>query len=46
LDEDGVAVVPGAFFGMPSHFRISSGGSPKAFREGMDALSRRLAIAP
>lgn len=42
FENDGVAVVPGAFFGMPSHFRISSGGAPTAFREGMDTLSRRL----
>lgn len=42
FERDGVAVVPGDFFGMPSHFRVSSGGSPEAFREGMEALSRRL----
>jgi hypothetical protein len=27
---------------MPSHFRISSGGPTAAFREGIEALSRRL----
>jgi aspartate/methionine/tyrosine aminotransferase len=46
FEHDGVAVVPGEFFGMPSHFRVSSGGPPKAFREGLDALSRRLRIRP
>ena len=46
FEKDGVALVPGRFFGMPSHFRISSGGSPAAYREGIAALSRRLSAGP
>ena len=35
FERDGVAVVPGAFFGLPDHFRISLGGRPEAVRDGL-----------
>lgn len=40
--EDGVAVVPGAFFDSPGHFRISFGGATDSVREGLAAIERRL----
>ncbi|MGH9315919.1 MAG: aminotransferase class I/II-fold pyridoxal phosphate-dependent enzyme [Thermoanaerobaculia bacterium] len=42
FEEHRVAVVSGAFFGLPSHFRISLGGSPGALREGLEAAVRCL----
>ena len=42
FEEHRVAVVPGAFFGLPSHFRISLGGSPGTLREGLEAAARCL----
>ena len=39
---EGVAVVPGTFFGMPEHFRVSLGGAPAKFAEGVDAIERTL----
>jgi aspartate/methionine/tyrosine aminotransferase len=42
FDEDDVAVVPGAFFGLPDHFRVSLGGPPEAVRDGLECLGRRL----
>ncbi len=44
LSEHGVAVVPGAFFGCPGHFRVSLGGAPAAVREGLEAIA--LCLAP
>ncbi|MGH9368100.1 MAG: aminotransferase class I/II-fold pyridoxal phosphate-dependent enzyme, partial [Thermoanaerobaculia bacterium] len=45
FERHGVAVVPGAFFGLPSHFRISLGGEPEAFREGIEVIGRSLSEA-
>jgi aspartate/methionine/tyrosine aminotransferase len=42
---EGVAVVPGRFFGLPSHFRLSLGGATERLREGLAALSRTLDAA-
>ena len=42
FEREGVAVVPGEFFGLPSHFRMSLGGSPEALREGLEAVGRTL----
>ena len=42
FEREGVAVVPGAFFGMPTHFRVSLGGAPEKFAEGMAAIERVL----
>ena len=39
---EGVAVVPGKFFGLPSHFRVSLGGSSDVLRDGLAALGRAL----
>jgi aspartate/methionine/tyrosine aminotransferase len=41
-EREGVAVVPGEFFGLPSHFRLSLGGSPELLREGLEAVGRVL----
>jgi aspartate aminotransferase len=38
LEEFGVAVVPGAPFGAPGHFRISYASSPDVLREAMARL--------
>jgi aspartate/methionine/tyrosine aminotransferase len=38
MRERGVAVVPGAFFDSPAHFRISFGGATEAFEEGLNAI--------
>ena len=35
-------VVPGAFFGMPDHFRIALGTDPETFSEGLYRLSQAL----
>jgi aspartate/methionine/tyrosine aminotransferase len=35
----GVAVVPGAFFDSPSHFRIAFGGATEALKKGLEAIS-------
>jgi aspartate/methionine/tyrosine aminotransferase len=37
--EHGVAVVPGAFFDFPSHFRISLGGETAALEKGLAAIA-------
>jgi aspartate/methionine/tyrosine aminotransferase len=37
--ERGVAVVPGAFFDSPSHFRISFGGETEPLRNGLAAIA-------
>lgn len=42
FERHGVAVVPGTFFGLPSHFRISIGGPPDVVREGLEAIGRCL----
>ena len=39
FDRHGVAVAPGAFFGAPSHFRVSLGGATDRLANGLDALS-------
>jgi aspartate/methionine/tyrosine aminotransferase len=36
--EHGVAVVPGTFFGSPSHFRIAFGGETESVRMGLAAI--------
>ena len=43
FERHGTAVVPGAFFGEPAHFRISCGGSTEAFSRGLEALAAALA---
>lgn len=42
-NDAGVALVPGSFFELPSHFRISLGGATDALRDGLEAIARRLA---
>jgi aspartate/methionine/tyrosine aminotransferase len=42
FDVRGVAVVPGHFFGLPSHFRVSLGGSPTALAEALGAMGQLL----
>ena len=39
LREHGVAVVPGAFFDSPSHFRIAFGGDTSALEDGLATIS-------
>jgi aspartate/methionine/tyrosine aminotransferase len=43
FEKHGVAVVPGSFFGLPSHFRVSLGGASPSLREGLESLGRCLA---
>ncbi|MGE5278709.1 MAG: pyridoxal phosphate-dependent aminotransferase [Acidobacteriota bacterium] len=45
FERHAVAVVPGSFFDLPSHFRVSLGGSPPAVAAGLEALERCLAEA-
>ncbi len=47
-NDDRVALVPGSFFDLPSHFRVSLGGATEALREGLDAMERalRAVVAP
>ena len=40
--EHGVAVVPGRFFGSPSHFRIAFGGETATLARGLDAIAESL----
>jgi aspartate/methionine/tyrosine aminotransferase len=40
--ERGVAVVPGAFFDSPSHFRISFGGETEPLQRGLAAIAASL----
>ena len=40
LKEAGVAVVPGAAFGLPGHFRISYAASDAELAEGMQRLTK------
>ncbi|HUM01140.1 MAG TPA: pyridoxal phosphate-dependent aminotransferase, partial [Thermoanaerobaculia bacterium] len=42
FEEHGVAVVPGSFFGLPAHFRVSLGGATEVVRAGLDAIGRSL----
>jgi hypothetical protein len=43
LAADGATdVVPGAFFGMPDHFRIGLAADPAAFAAGLEHLGRGL----
>lgn len=42
LEETGVAVTPGRFFGAPRHFRIAFGGAPVDLAAGLAALERFL----
>jgi aspartate/methionine/tyrosine aminotransferase len=42
FENERVAVVPGRFFGFPSHLRISLGGATEVLREGLARLSREL----
>jgi aspartate/methionine/tyrosine aminotransferase len=42
LRNHGVAVVPGAFFDLPAHFRISFGGATNALEEGLRAIRETL----
>jgi aspartate/methionine/tyrosine aminotransferase len=39
----GTAVVPGAFFGAPAHFRISFGGATDRLAAGLETIARCLA---
>lgn len=41
--EEGVAVVPGRFFGAPAHIRISLGGHTGTLAAGLDRMDRLLA---
>ena len=43
LRDHGVAVVPGAFFDLPAHFRIAFGGATAALEEGLRAIEKSLA---
>jgi aspartate/methionine/tyrosine aminotransferase len=43
LQDHGVAVVPGAFFGDPGAFRIGFGAPPRDFRAGWTVVRRALA---
>ena len=42
LEEAGVAVTPGRFFGAPRHFRLAFGGAPEEVAAGLAALERFL----
>lgn len=42
LEKYGTAVVPGAFFGAPAHFRISFGGATDRLAAGLEAVARCL----
>jgi hypothetical protein len=42
LAEQGTAVVPGAFFEAPSHFRIAFSGARETLEPGLDAIGRAL----
>jgi aspartate/methionine/tyrosine aminotransferase len=42
LEMYGTAVVPGAFFGSPAHFRISFGGATDRLAAGLEAIARCL----
>ena len=42
LEETGVAVTPGRFFGAPRHFRMAFGGAPEDVAAGLAALERFL----
>ncbi len=42
LEEWGVGVVPGSFFGMPRHFRIAVGGEHSTLEKGLEAFGRAL----
>jgi aspartate/methionine/tyrosine aminotransferase len=43
---EGVAVVPGRFFGDDRGIRIGIGGEPALLREGLDAIGRVLRTCP
>jgi aspartate/methionine/tyrosine aminotransferase len=45
FSEHGVAVVPGAFFEAPSHFRLAFGGAPEKVAKGLEALGLSLGTA-
>ena len=45
LEEEGVAVVPGAFFGDDGGIRVGIGGDPVSLRDGLDSLGRVLTRA-
>jgi len=40
FEKHGTAVVAGAYFGAPAHFRISFGGSTEILRRGLEAIAR------
>ncbi|MFN2387834.1 MAG: pyridoxal phosphate-dependent aminotransferase [Thermoanaerobaculia bacterium] len=42
LRDHGVAVVPGAFFEAPAHFRLAFGGATDPLRRGLEAIGRQL----
>ena len=42
LQETGVAVTPGSFFGAPRHFRMAFGGAPAELAAGLAAVERFL----
>lgn len=42
LERHQTAVVAGAYFGAPAHFRVSFGGSTESLRRGLEAIGRCL----
>jgi aspartate/methionine/tyrosine aminotransferase len=42
FEEQGVAVVAGAYFGAPAHIRISLGGKTETLAEGLERIERAL----
>ena len=42
FDRHGVAVAPGAFFGAPSHFRVSLGGATEKLARGLEAIAEEI----
>jgi hypothetical protein len=45
-NDDRVALVPGSFFALPSHFRISLGGATESLRDGLEVMERCLRTLP
>ena len=43
LEKEGVGVARGSFFDAPAHVRVFLGADPRAFRRGVEALTRYLA---
>jgi len=45
FEAHGIAVVPGHFFGLPAHFRVSLGGASAALAEALQTMGRSLGEA-